>query len=308
MVGAMTVERYHKPVLLEEVMEALAIRPGGLYADLTFGEGGHTEAMLDRGAAKVVATDRDTETIAWYREHGKYRDDPRLELHHTRFSRFPQIAGERRFDGILADLGVSTRQLLKADRGFSFAAAGPLDMRMDATSGETLGELLETMDQEELARALWTNADLKHPYGIARRVLEAQRAGKLATTADIASLMGERREKGKSHPATALFLALRMLVNDEVGEIEEGIPPLVELLAPGGRLAVITFHSTEDRIVKKLFQLLAGRCICAQQPCSCPREERVSLIYKKPVVASEKELAENPRARSAKLRCVETKS
>lgn len=214
------------------------------------------------------------------------------------------VAGERRFDGVLVDLGVSTRQLLKPERGFSFAVPGPLDMRMNASAGPTLDEKLETMDLEELASSFWRNADLQHPYGFARRVLEAHRAGKLKTTADIATLAGNRRE-GKSHPATALFLALRMLVNDEMGEIETGIPPLLDALVTGGRLAVITFHSTEDRVVKKMFQQLAGRCICGEVVCLCPRVEKVSLVLRKPLTASDAELHDNPRSRSAKLRVIE---
>jgi len=300
-----SMERLHRPVLLSEVIEIIKIKHGGVYADFTFGEGGHTEAFLRAGAGQVFSTDRDSEALRLYREHGEFRQDPRLSLFHTRFSEFKAFAGKTRFDGILADLGVSTRQLVVPERGFSFSASGPLDMRMDPASGTTLDEKLDTMDLEELASSLWRNADLKHPYGVARRVLEAHRAGKLKTTADLAALFNDRREKGKSHPATALFMALRMIVNEELKEIETGLPEAVDLLCPGGRLAVITFHSTEDRVVKKLFQELAGRCICAQHPCLCPRVEKVSLVTKKPFTPSAEELATNPRARSAKLRCVE---
>ncbi len=297
-------EKLHRPVLLKETLEILKIRAGGTYADLTFGEGGHTGAILEAGAGRVLATDRDPEALRLYREGGQYKDDPRLTLFHTKFSAFTELAGETRFDGILVDLGVSTRQLLKPERGFSFSNPGPLDMRMNGSEGPTLDEKLDSMDLEELASSFWRNADLQHPYAIARRVLEAHRRGDLKTTADLAKVAGGRRE-GKSHPATPLFLALRMLVNDEMNEIERGLPPLIDLLVPGGRLAVISFHSTEDRAVKKLFQQLAGRCICGEQLCLCPRVEKVLLVVRKPIEAGEEELFENPRARSAKLRGIE---
>lgn len=297
-------ERFHRSVMLSEVLQYLDVKPGGIYADFTFGEGGHSEAILEKGAERLVAVDRDAEAVGLYRREGKYRDDPRLKLQHMRMSQFPYDQHQGEFDGILVDLGVSTRQLLQPQRGFSFAETGPLDMRMDPSEeGSTLADALEGMSAEDLARALWENTDLKHSRSTARRILDAYHSGKLSDTSQLARLFGGR--PGKSHPATVPFLALRMLVNQELYEINEGIPKLVDCLKPGGRLAVITFHSTEDRAVKRIFALLAGRCICGERLCRCPRQERVSLVLRKPLLASAEELAENPRARSAKLRCVE---
>jgi 16S rRNA (cytosine1402-N4)-methyltransferase len=222
---------------------------------------------------------------------------------HGRFSRFLDFVPDRGLDGILVDLGVSTRQLLRAERGFSFNQAGPLDMRMDATEGRDLAALLDESTAEELAEGFLRVADLPRAEPFTRRILEAHRAGRFQNTLDLASIAGRRH--GKAHPATAMFLALRMLVNEEYEEVDQGLPKLIEALRPGGRLAVITFHSTEDRLVKRIFQRLAGRCSCRERICQCPRIEKVDWVYKKAVAATPQEMRENPRSRSAKLRCVE---
>jgi 16S rRNA (cytosine1402-N4)-methyltransferase len=294
-------EKYHRSVLLQEVLDLLTVRSGGRYADLTFGEGGHTEAILARGASHVSALDRDEEALDLYRKSGALRDNPRLVLLHGRLSAFSPPSGEH-YDGILVDLGVSTRQLLKPERGFSFQQPGPLDMRMDPSAERTLERALSEISEEELALALEA-VEGRPGTKMARRILQAWKAGQIRNTSDLARLAGPKREK--RHPATALFLALRILVNDELTEIETGLPRLIDFLVPGGRLAVISFHSTEDRLVKRIFLRLAGRCICEERICICPRETKVSLVTRKPLVASAAELAANPRARSAKLRCVE---
>jgi len=296
-------EKYHRSVLLEEVIEVLQPGPGRVYADCTFGEGGHSEALLAAGAEKVIGLDRDPEALKIYRESGARRNDPRLRLVHGRFSRFAEVVGETGLDGILVDLGVSTRQLLRAERGFSFNQAGPLDMRMDSTEERDLARLLDETTPEELAEGFQRVADLYNATPFTRRILEAHRQGKFKSTLDLAAIAGPRH--GKSHPATAMFLALRMLVNDEYEEVAEGLPRLLDVLKPGGRLAVITFHSTEDRLVKRFTQRLAGQCTCDERICRCPREKLARIVLKKAVVASEQEMRENPRARSAKLRCVE---
>lgn len=296
-------EKLHRSIMVSEVIENINLNDGGVFADLTFGEGGHTEEFLRKGASKVVATDRDGEAILRYKAEGDFAQDPRLELVHTRFSVFPIQFRQERFDGILMDLGVSTRQLLEGKRGFSFSHPGPLDMRMDSTDGQTLSDYLANISVDELADALYRNAEIPQARGIARRILERFRSGTLMSTEDLATVMGPKR--GKTHPATAVFMALRMAVNEELTEIEKTIPALIDLLKPAGRLVVITFHSVEDRMVKKLFQKLAGRCICEQKICQCPRVERVKILTKKPLEPSANELARNPRARSARLRCVE---
>lgn len=291
------------PVLLAEVMEGLAVTRGGLYADMTFGEGGHSEAILDAGAGKLVGVDRDSEALDLYRQVGRLKDDPRLELRHCRLSEFAASSAGQDFDGILADLGVSTRQLLTPGRGFSLQADGPLDMRMDRTDATSLEDYLQTVSQEELADSMAKVIDLKGARGMARRILSASSKGQLKRTTDLARVAGGAW--AKTHPATPIFLALRMIVNGEYEEVEKGIPLLLNALKVGGRLAVITFHSTEDRLVKRLFAKLSGKCICSDTPCHCPREEKVRLLSQKPIEASAAELESNPRARSAKLRCVE---
>lgn len=294
----------HEPVLVKEVLDFIGIS-GGKFADLTFGEGGHTGALLRHGASEVWSVDRDPSAIALYQEKGEFRADPRLHLLHGCYSSFPDSVPDAAgtFDGILLDLGVSTRQLLEAGRGFSIKEPGPLDMRMNQSEGETLMDLLQRLDQDELANVLYRNADLHESRSMARKIRRALDAGTLQTTSDLAALF-----PGPAHrpsPATPVFMALRMEVNRELDEIESTIPRLLPLLKVGGKLGVITFHSTEDRLVKHIFLRLAGRCICRKSPCFCPTEQTVNILTKKPVIASETELEINPRARSAKLRCIE---
>jgi 16S rRNA (cytosine1402-N4)-methyltransferase len=296
-------EKYHRSVLLQECLDVLAPAPGKVMADCTFGEGGHSEAILAAGVDKLYGIDRDTEALRLYRESGAERDNSRLQLVHGRFSRLAELVPGVTYDGILVDLGVSTRQLLRAERGFSFNQAGPLDMRMDVTEGPDLAEILDRTSPYELAEAFDRVADLPRAEPFTRRIIEAHRAGKFKTTLDLAAIAGKRH--GKAHPATAMFLALRMIVNEEYEEVVEGLPRLIDILKPGGRLAVISFHSTEDRLVKHAFKRLAGGCVCDKPICTCPREKKVELVLKKPVVAGDREMRENPRARSAKLRCIQ---
>jgi len=251
-----------------------------------------------------VGNDRDQTTLERYRQQGKYRCDPRLRLVEGPFSEFLNQTTGILFDGILVDLGVSTRQLLEPDRGFSLMKSGPLDMRMSPGHGEALADWLARLTPEELADELYRNAEIRDSRKLARRIMTGFNSGKIKNTLDLAQLAGPK-EAGKSHPATALFTALRMMVNRERDEIETTLPTLVQALRPGGRLAVITFHSTEDRIVKRLFLQLAGKCICEEPICRCVQPPKVKIITKKPIEPTEQEVRDNPRARSAKLRCVE---
>lgn len=297
-------EWVHKSVLLNEVIDFIRLNRDGVYADLTFGEGGHTETLLSGGAKEVWAVDRDSSAVEAYKNQGSLRNDPRLKLKHLRFSEFPAWAADSgAFDGILLDLGVSTRQLIAKERGFTFQQAAPLDMRMDQSEGPTVKELLEGLTEEELANIFYFNADLKNSRTLARKVFNAFHSGAIQTTQDLADCFGNRT--GKAHPATVPFMALRMAVNKELEEIAETLPKLVDLLKPGGRLLVITFHSTEDRAVKTIFKKMAGRCICREIICQCSKFARVKILTKKPVEPSSEELRLNPRSRSAKLRCVE---
>jgi 16S rRNA (cytosine1402-N4)-methyltransferase len=297
-------EKWHRPVLLKEVLEYSGKIEGAKVADFTFGEGGHSEAFLERGALRVDALDRDSEALARYRGAGKFANDPRLNLLHGPFSKCSELLKDKDYDIILMDLGVSTRQLLQPDRGFSFQKEGPLDMRMDTSSGPTLAELLDSTEEEDLANALYQYGEIRTSRSLARKILQRWQEGSLKSTLDLASLMGPRRP-GKSHPATTLFMALRMAVNEELSEIRVAIPAALGKLRIGGRLLVITFHSVEDRLVKRTFQLDAGRCICSERICACPRIAKVKILTPKPVAPSDAEQENNPRSRSALLRCVE---
>ncbi len=297
-------DRLHKSILVPEIIDLLRISPSGVYADLTFGEGGHSDALLDAGAGRVIGVDRDKETLERYEQTGKYASDKRLTLVHSRLSEFSEtVTDPLLFDGFVVDLGVSTRQLLEPHRGFSFNHSGPLDMRMDRKRDRPLSECLGEWEEEELGLFLKESAGIPGAFKVARRVLEAAKNGTLRTTDDLAVMMGPKRSK--RHPATTLFMALRMAVNDELGEVSTGIPALIERLKPNGRLAIMTFHSTEDRLVKRLLKVAAGRCTCDEPICRCSDPKKVEWLTKKPILPGETELQENPRARSAKLRCVE---
>lgn len=297
-------EKLHRPVLLSEVIENINIIESGVYADLTFGEGGHSDALLDNKIGQLIANDRDLNTLDRYRAHGKYRSDKRLRLVQGPFSQFLSKNEGIVFDGILVDLGVSTRQLLEPERGFSLMKPGPLDMRMNPGEGEPLSGWLSRLSPEQLADELYQNAEIRESRSLARKIINAFNSGNIQNTVDLAALAG-RKVPGKSHPATALFTALRMMVNQERQEMEQTIPALIDRLKAGGRLVVITFHSTEDRIIKRLFLKAAGKCICDEPICRCKRDAIVKIITKKPIEPSNEELLANPRARSAKLRCVE---
>ncbi len=295
-------ERLHKSILVSEIIELLRVSGSGVYADVTFGDGGHTEALLDAGAALVVGTDRDKEALARYSKEGRYAGSSRLRLVHSRISEFSQKVQEC-FDGIIADLGVSTRQLMEPSRGFSFASRGPLDMRMDRSHGKPLSEWLLEWSEEELGTFFRDAAGIPGAFRVAKRVLEAAHYHDLKTTEDLARMMGPKRTK--RHPATTLFMALRMAVNEELEEVATGIPSLIDKLKPEGRLAVMTFHSTEDRLVKRLFKVAAGRCTCDEPICRCSNVKIAEWVNKKPIIPGEAEQTQNPRSRSAKLRCIE---
>lgn len=283
----------HIPVLLNEVIDMFSVFKDGLFLDATFGEGGHTLALIEKLNGNVIALDRDLEAIQHYEKNNTIPQ--KLELRHSRFSEYFSSSKEL-FDGILVDLGVSTRQLLIPGRGFSLKAEGPLDMRMDALAESSLSDVLEHYSYEELAELFIKTTDMQHPYRNARIIKNAFQEGKIQNTKDLAQLFPD---------ATVIFLALRMIVNKEFEEIEISLPKMIKHLKPSGRLAVITFHSTEDRLVKNIFKKYAGICTCEEMICQCHPEKLVRLITKKPLLPSEEEIQSNPRSRSAKLRCVE---
>jgi 16S rRNA (cytosine1402-N4)-methyltransferase len=303
----------HQAVLRREAVDALAVRPGGVYLDGTLGGGTHSAAILERcrPGGRIIGVDRDPAALERCRARLAV-PDAAADLVQGDFRTMEALAaglGVAACDGILLDLGISSDQLDDPGRGFSFMADGPLDMRMDPTRGPTAAELLNRLDEAELADLFWRYGEEPDSRKLARAAVLDRRSAPFARTGAFAEwvsrLKGGRR--GRTHPATQVFQALRIAVNDELGAAAEGVEAAIRLLKPGGRLAVITFHSLEDRIVKRLFQRHAGRWENLQAGGRRWDGERppVRLVGRKPVTASETELSDNPRARSAKLRTVE---
>ncbi len=286
----------HQPVLLDAVLDVFGDVRGKTIADGTLGRAGHALALQERGAV-LVGCDRDMEAIAAARE----RLGPGAELHHAPFSRLADILGDRRVDGILLDLGVSSPQLDVAARGFSFRANGPLDMRMDTSTGITAAELLEQLDENELADVLYTLGEERQSRRVARAIKAAL---PLTTTTALAELVARvLPHERRIHPATRTFQALRIAVNRELEELDEALTALPKRLVPGGRIAVISFHSLEDRRVKQTFRTLAGEGAPVDlrgQPLVTPDYRLVERRARKG-----EDLDPNPRARSARLRSLE---
>jgi 16S rRNA (cytosine1402-N4)-methyltransferase len=301
----------HIPVLAGETLAALRLESDGYYVDATFGRGGHTALLLDAlgASGKVLALDRDPQAIAAGR--ARFAHEPRLVLEHAAFSglkeRAGAAAGGRPCLGVLMDLGVSSPQLDDPGRGFSFRSDGPLDMRMDPTHGEPLSALLARVKVEELREVIATLGEERFASRVARAIVEARQSQPLTRTADLAALVARSvrtREPGK-HPATRTFQALRMWVNDELGQLEAGLAGALEALAPGGRLAVISFHSLEDRTVKRFMQGVSQvdpelARLPIVPPGKEPRMRRLAKLRPQPA-----EVERNPRARSALLRVAE---
>jgi 16S rRNA (cytosine1402-N4)-methyltransferase len=294
----------HVPVLLEEVIAAMAIQAGDTAVDGTFGAGGYTAALLRVGAGRVIAFDRDPDAI----EAGRSLvPDPRLELIEERFSQMDRVLVERGIglvDAITLDIGVSSMQLDRADRGFSFSADGPLDMRMEK-SGPTAADFLNEADEAEIARVLRDYGEEPRARAIARAIVASrpiERTGELA--AIVRRAVGYRQGQ-KSDPATRTFQAIRIHLNAELDELEQGLAAAERSLKPGGRLAVVTFHSLEDRIVKRFLKERSGDVPGQSRHRPETRSSRPAPTFEKiakPVSASEAETARNPRSRSARLR------
>jgi len=296
----------HASVLLDEAITWLAPKAGGRYCDATLGAGGHTFAMLERSApdGRVIGLDRDPAALTTAAARLEAFGD-RVTLVHARFSEARGVLerlGMIPVDGFLVDLGVSSPQLDQPERGFSFRTDGPLDMRMDPTTGETAADLIRRVDEGELTGIIRNLGEERHAARVARAIIDARRAGPLETTGQLAAIVARaipRHEYGKN-PATRTFQALRMTVNDELGEIERFLDVAADCLRPGGRLVVIAFHSLEDRIVKRRLRELAGR----GGPGSADPPQ-LRLLTKHVVVPGNEERARNPRARSARLRAAE---
>jgi 16S rRNA (cytosine1402-N4)-methyltransferase len=301
----------HRPVLLLETLKFLAPERGGLFVDCTVGLGGHSEAILKTSSeTRVLGIDRDPAALALTKERLASFGE-RFRAVHANFrdiARVLQEADESEPAGILADLGVSSFQLDSAERGFSFRFDAPLDMRMDPTTGSTAADLLADFAEEEIARIIFEFGEERHSRRIARRIVERRGRGlPVATTKELADLVVQavRARKWKQvHPATRTFQALRIAVNKELDGLAQFVETSIDLLAPGGQFVVISFHSLEDRIIKRELRRLSGYCQCPPRLpiCSCGAREVVEILTRRPITPGPAELEENPRARSSKLR------
>jgi len=307
-------QRLHVPVLYDEVLAGLRPAPGARMVDGTVGMGGHARGLLEATApdGRLLGIDRDPEALAVAAEAlAAYGE--RVVLRRGEFRHLEEIAAEagwREVDGVLLDLGVSSLQLDRPERGFSFQEEGPLDMRMDPAAPLTAGEIVNRWGVEELADLIYRYGEERHARRVARAIVAAR---PLETTRELARVVAgavggrSRRDGGGIHPATRTFQALRIAVNAELDSLEEALPQAVALLRPGGRLAVIAFHSLEDRIVKQFIAREARDCICPPRmpQCVCDHRATVAPVTRKPIRATEAEVARNPRSRSARLRIAE---
>jgi 16S rRNA (cytosine1402-N4)-methyltransferase len=301
----------HKPVMAEEVIDLLSIRDGGSYIDGTLGSAGHSALIAELMGASGRLLGIDCDEAALKRARTRLSKlDRNCSLVHGNFSEMARLAEEQgmgEIDGILLDLGISSDQLDTAERGFSFAHDGPLDMRMDQSQEMSAAELVNGLQEQEMMMVIRKYGEDRFARRIARQVTAARREKPIETTAELAKIV-ERAKGGKRrriHPATQTFQAFRIAVNDELEHIRLGLLAGIEMLRPGGRMAVIAFHSLEDRIVKTTFRHAAGYMppdagIMDEAPLAI-----ASLINKKPLIATDQESADNPRARSAKLRVIE---
>lgn len=302
-------ESVHRPVLRDETMHFLDPGRGGIYVDATLGIGGHSEAILEASPdTRVIGIDQDAEALELARGRlARFRE--RVGYFHGNFSQIREAIGDARPDGIIADLGVSSLQLDSETRGFSFRFDAPLDMRMNAAAGSrTAADILASEDETAIANIIYIFGEERHSRRIARRIVERRERGEpVETTKQLADLVRgvvKTGPKDKIHPATRTFQALRIAVNNEIDILDRFLADAVDLLKTNGVLAVIAFHSLEDRVVKLAFQRLAGRCSCPPRMpvCQCGAVRRVEILTQRPVTATDAEIEINPRSRSAKLR------
>ena len=304
----------HKPVLLEECIQALNIRPDGVYLDGTLGRAGHSREIARRLAGgRLICVDRDQAALDAAQERLRDWMD-KVTLVHSNFDRLDEILDKLSLpgvDGMLFDLGVSSPQLDDGARGFSYRTDAPLDMRMDQSEGLTAAQVVNTWPQEELRRILTQYGEERYAPSIAAAIVRRRQERPIETTLELVDViksgMPARALKEKQHPAKRSFQAIRIAVNDELSSVDRMIQAAVPRLNQGGRLAVITFHSLEDRIVKTGLAAFAKGCICPPDfpVCVCGRTPDIQLISRKPILPTAEEIEENPRARSAKLRAAE---
>ncbi len=298
----------------DEVLRWLAPKPGGWYLDGTLGGAGHSRLILEAAEdCRLIGLDRDPEALQAAAAILKPYGD-RVSLHHATFDTAAEVVaslGLSGLDGMLLDLGVSSHQLDTPERGFSFRLDAPLDMRMNPTCGETAADLVNTRDEAELAKIFFEYGEERYSRRIARTIVARRQEHPLARTGELAELVRDcvpgGRRPSRIHPATRVFQALRIAVNDELGQVERGVSAGIDLLKPGGRLVVISFHSLEDRIVKRMFRDRAQGCVCPPRlpVCHCNKTPEVNVLTRKGIKATEAEIEMNVRARSAVLRAVE---
>ena len=301
----------HSPVLLKEVLDYLSPQPGGFYIDATIGLGGHSEAILEASETRgeLLGIDRDEEALS-IASHRLARFRGRYHLVHANFADLKEIAGQRGFEecnGILADLGISSLQLEKAERGFSFQREGPLDMRMDRDLALTADEVINQYSERDLANLIFQFGEEHRSRIIARAIVRSRPIHDTRALASVIAAALRSNSRARIHPATRTFQALRIFVNDELGKITPFIRSAVDLLKVGGRIAIISFHSLEDRIVKETFRQLTQECSCYRGVvhCECGKRKVLKVLTKKPVLPTDAEVRGNPRSRSAKLRVAE---
>jgi 16S rRNA (cytosine1402-N4)-methyltransferase len=307
----------HVPVMADEVVEALAPRAGTSHVDATLGGGGHAERILEASDpdGRLLGLDADGAAIARVRARLQPRFGERVTLRQANFRELASVAPEagfREIDGCLFDLGLSSFQLADDERGFGIRTGGPLDMRFDTGRGVPAAELLASLDQDELAALFRRYGEEPFAGRIARAIVEARRTTPVRTAEDLAALVvraapGRAPGRRRVHPATRVFQALRIAVNEELDALEAALAAAMDLLRPGGRLVVLSYHSLEDRIVKRFLQAERRGCICPPEApvCVCGRKPRLRLLSTKGFVPSAAEISANPRARSARLRAAE---
>ncbi len=305
----------HVPVMVNEVIDYLNCSPGKTYVDGTLGGGGHAKAILEAIGPDgfLVGIDRDPDAIA-HTGKSLHSFKPNVQIFHEDFTHLPEILSQLHIthvDGILLDLGLSLHQLEGSGRGFSFMRDEPLDMRMNPDQGQTAGALVNRLSQKDLADLIARYGEEHRACRIAKRIVDSRRQQAIGSSLQLAEIVKKavpaRYRRGRIHPATRTFQALRIAVNQELAALEEFLDEAVNLLNPGGRLCILSFHSLEDRIVKERFKALAKGCTCPPQfpKCVCGKAPQVSILTKRPVRPGPQEVRTNPKARSAKLRAAE---
>lgn len=316
MKNGVNMEFQHKSVLLEECIQNLNIKPSGIYVDGTLGGGGHSYHILKHlnAQGKLIGIDRDLDALQAAKE--KLKDFNNFDTVHDNHANILNILCKLeipKVDGILLDLGVSSYQLDEAERGFSYMQDAPLDMRMNREDAFSAYEVVNTYAEEKLSKIFFDYGEERYAKRIAKKIIEKRGKQPIETTLQLVAIIKEAMPKSalneKQHPAKRVFQAIRIEVNEELTKLKQAIQDSILALAEGGRLCIITFHSLEDKIVKHTYEEMEGRCTCPKSlpVCVCHYVSYGKIINKKPIVSSEEELAENPRARSAKLRVFERK-